>query len=148
MTTIVIASLLVLVFSYAAASKLSDPALYSYDMAKQPLPAWLQTLALWLLPALEIACCGLLLVRKTRLAGFGMAAVLMFVFTTYTALALSGRLGTVPCSCGGVIRTLNWPQHLWLNTVFLVLSVTGIFLARHSTFFMIINRRRRKPVTE
>jgi putative oxidoreductase len=36
----------------------------------------------------------------------------------------------IPCSCGGVIRKLTWPQHLVLNLFYVALSVLGLILQR------------------
>jgi hypothetical protein len=55
---------------------------------------------------------------------------LMSLFTIYTILVLSHFYDYVPCSCGGVIRRLTWPQHLFFNLFFVALSTLGIILQR------------------
>jgi hypothetical protein len=39
----------------------------------------------------------------------------------------------LPCSCGGVIKKLTWPQHLAFNIFFLLIAMTGIILQRKHT---------------
>jgi len=123
-----IAVLLVLLFSYTAISKLIDMSGNLYAMHNQPFPRVLGTLLAWVLPFTEIITALLLVVNKTRLLGLLISACLMFVFTIYVLLILSGFFGHIPCSCGGVISLLGWKEHLWLNLFFLLLAVTGIRL--------------------
>jgi hypothetical protein len=68
------------------------------------------------------------------MVGFYLSALLLIIFTGYIALVLLNYFGRVPCSCGGVIRTLGWGLHLIFNVFFLLLSFLGIYL---------INRERR-----
>lgn len=138
--------MLVLLFGYAAASKLLDIPQYLADMHRQPLPAWLVGALVWLVPLLEILVCAALLSVRTRKAGFWGAAVLLSVFTGYTVLALGGYFGKIPCSCGGIIKGLTWAQHAWLNLTFFTLAVAGLILEHKEV--IAIHRDRRKPVTE
>ena len=124
--TEIAASLIVLLFVYAGISKLTDMPLFVKDMEKQPLPDWLKMPLVWVIPFTEIIIAGLLVFKKTRLAGFYAAAIILFAFTCYTILVLSLFFGKIPCSCGGFIRTLSWPQHLLLNLFFLLVSVAAI----------------------
>jgi putative oxidoreductase len=73
-----------------------------------------------------------LIFERTRMVGFISSFVLMTLFTIYTGAILLHFFDYVPCSCGGVIRKLTWPQHLVFNLFFVGLSVTGIVLQRRS----------------
>jgi len=124
--TEIAASLIVLLFVYAGTSKLTDMELFVKDMEKQPLPSWLKMPLVWVIPFMEIIIAGLLVFKRTRLAGLYAAAIILFAFTCYTILVLSLYFGQIPCSCGGFIRTLSWPQHLLLNLFFLLAAVAAI----------------------
>lgn len=120
------ASLIVLLFAYTGISKMTDMQLFIGDMQKQPLPDWLKAPLVWIIPLTEIITAASLIFNKTRPVGFYAAAIILFVFTFYTILVLSRFFGKIPCSCGGFLRTLSWPQHLLLNMFFLMLAVSAI----------------------
>jgi putative oxidoreductase len=123
-----IAVLLILMFAYAAFSKLLDFGSYQLQMRLQPLPGWSTPLLVYIIPAIELITVAALLFKKTKLTGFYISAALMIVFTCYVGIAMAGLFGKIPCSCGGVIRHLKWPQHFIFNLLFLLLSFFGIFL--------------------
>lgn len=130
----VISFLLILLFVYTAASKLLDFGQFKAQMYNQTLPHEVASGLIWTLPGIEIIAAILLLFEQTRLAGLYLSNVLMILFTGYIALVLLGYFGRVPCSCGGVIKSLGWKNHLLINLFFLLLSILGIFT---------INRERR-----
>lgn len=121
--------LLTFLFIYTAVSKLSDFNVFRGQLYKQALPHSLETLLLWTLPGTEILTAALLAFRRTRRAGLYISFCLMLLFTGYVGLALLKVLGPVPCSCGGVIKSLGWKWHLVFNIFFLLLSLSGIYLA-------------------
>lgn len=123
----IIIFLLILLFVYTAMSKLFDFEQFKGQMYNQALPHALATVLIWTLPGIEIIAALLLLFEQTRLAGLYLSTVLMILFTGYIALVLLGYYGRVPCSCGGVIKSLGWKNHLFFNLFFLLLSILGIF---------------------
>lgn len=123
-------------FAYAAFSKLFDFGSYKLQMSLQPLPKWSTSFIMLLLPATELIVVGSLLFRKTRLLGFNASFMLMLIFTIYVGLAMVGVFGKVPCSCGGVIRHLKWPQHFVFNVFFLTISAYGLYLERKERRFI------------
>jgi putative oxidoreductase len=125
-----IASLLILLFLYASISKFLDFQRFTGEMNNQPLPNSWTPFLVWALPSLEIIIALVLILEKTRMIGLIGALILMTVFTLYTAVILLHFFAYVPCSCGGVIRKLSWPQHLVFNLFFVGLSVIGIILQR------------------
>jgi hypothetical protein len=54
----------------------------------------------------------------------------MALFSGYIVLVLTGVFGRVPCSCGGVIGSLGWWEHLVFNVVFLGIGIWGMKLGR------------------
>lgn len=122
-----ICSLLLLLFSYAGISKLTDYHTFSGQLAKSPyLEPYASTIA-WLLPVTECLIVLLLLYSKTRLAALFASFALMLAFTIYIYMMLHYSY-YVPCSCGGVLAIMSWDQHFWFNVVFTLLALAGIYL--------------------
>jgi hypothetical protein len=122
----IIIFLLVLLFVYTASSKLLDFEQFKGQMQNQALPRWTAILLIWTLPGIEILTSLLLLYQPTRILGFYIAFALLSLFTLYILLILLNYFGRVPCSCGGVIKSLGWKMHLVFNLFFLLLTVAGI----------------------
>ena len=121
-------ALLILLFVYAALSKLLDLPLFRGQLYNQSFPHQLADVLIIALPASELLTCGLLLLPTTRRYGLWLSALLLSLFTLYIVLVLLGFWSRVPCSCGGVLARLSWTQHLLFNLFFLVLSVMGFCL--------------------
>jgi hypothetical protein len=129
-----IAALLIMLFLYASVSKLIDFKTFTGEIRNQPLPrSWIPFL-IWGIPFLEIAISAALLFEKTRLPALYASLIVMILFTIYAAAILLRFFPRIPCSCGGVIRKLTWPQHLVLNLFFVAISVLGIRLQRSKHF--------------
>ena len=133
-----IAALLILLFLYASVSKFLDFKRFIDEMNNQPLPNSWTPFLVWGIPFLEIAISAALLFEYTRLLAFYASLVLMILFTIYAIMILAHFFPYVPCSCGGVIRKLTWPQHLALNLIYVVLSVLGLVLQRKKSFKPIV----------
>lgn len=132
-----ISALLIMLFLYASVSKFLDFQRFIGEMNNQPLPNSWTPFLVWTVPSLEIAISVALIFERTRMAGFIASLALMTLFTIYAAAILLHFFEYVPCSCGGVIRKLTWPQHLVFNLFFVGLSVAGIILQRRSSFHSI-----------
>jgi hypothetical protein len=133
-----IAALLILLFLYASVSKFLDFKRFIDEMNNQPLPNSWTPFLVWGIPFLEIAISAALLFEYTRLLAFYASLVLMTLFTIYAIMILAHFFPYVPCSCGGVIRKLTWPQHLALNLIYVALSVLGLVLQRRKSFKPIV----------
>jgi putative oxidoreductase len=125
-----IAALLILLFLYASVSKFLDFKRFIDEINNQPLPNSWTPFLVWGIPFLEIAISAAVAFEYTRLLGFYAALVMMILFTIYSILILTHFFPYIPCSCGGVIRKLTWPQHLILNLLYMALSILGIILQR------------------
>jgi putative oxidoreductase len=126
----VIASLLVLLFLYACGSKWADFTIYVGDMNNQPFPNELTSWLVWTIPPIELAIALAIAFERTRLVGFYASLVLLLIFTIYTIAVLLHAFKYIPCSCGGIIRKLSWPQHLVFTLFFAGLSLVGSVLLR------------------
>lgn len=112
---------------------------YLYDLKRSPLFSNYATIVAILVPAAELLVAGLILPDKTSKAGLVGSLGLMALFTLYVGYVLLFA-GTRPCTCGGIIRNLTWPQHLIFNLVFLILSFAGLYLHRMSESSTYISR--------
>ncbi|MDR6782337.1 putative membrane protein YphA (DoxX/SURF4 family) [Pedobacter africanus] len=126
-TVDVICYLFVLLFLYAATSKLMEYDKFQLQMGKSPIITDYASILVWLVPGLEIAISITLLLERTRLAGLYAAFTLMALFTFYIYAILSYS-DSIPCSCGGVLQKMTWDQHLVFNIIFVVLGIIGILL--------------------
>jgi putative oxidoreductase len=122
--------LLVLLWVYTAASKLSNLSEFGRQLSKQSFNHPLQVILLWFIPLSEVLAAILLIFSKTRAIGLLLSLLLMTVFTGYVGLALVGLYEKRPCSCGGVISAMTWNQHFLFNLFFLALAVIGVWSER------------------
>lgn len=125
-----ISSLLILLFLYTSLSKWLAFKTFVGDMNNQPFPNWITPFLVWTIPPLEILIAVGLIFEKTRVKAFYGSLVLMLAFTIYTVAILLQAFDYIPCSCGGVIRNLTWPQHLFFNLFFVGISIVGIVLKK------------------
>ncbi len=137
----IIRSLLILLFLYASFSKIFDVEQFKRSMLNQPFPLWMSYALMFFVPASEIYISFLLLNEKTYPKGLKGSVILMSLFTIYIAIVLLHVFKYVPCSCGGVIKLLSWPQHLIFNIFFLILSIAGIILYNYPSHKQISQSR-------
>jgi hypothetical protein len=126
----IISSLLILLFLYASVSKWLAFKTFIGDMNNQPFPNWMTPYLVIIIPVAEVLIAVGLIFEKTRVPALYASFVLMMAFTIYTVAVLSHAFKYVPCSCGGVIKKLTWPQHLFFNLFFVGISLLGIWLKK------------------
>ncbi len=123
----IISLLYVLLFVYAATSKLFDFENFRVQLGQSPLLSAFSDWVSILVPFIEFLVCILILIPRLRPTGLFAAYGLMMMFTTYIFIILH-YTSFVPCSCGGVLEKLNWKQHLIFNVFFIVLAALAILL--------------------
>ncbi|MBT0812842.1 hypothetical protein KIH41_16265 [Litoribacter ruber] len=116
-------------FLYTAISKLLDFEKTRLALENQVFPLWMAEGLLYGLPIFEFGAVVLLLIPQLRYIGFWFSLVLMTVFTGYILAVMMGVFDRVPCSCGGVIDSLSWVEHLGFNVVFMGLAGVGLMLS-------------------
>jgi putative oxidoreductase len=126
----IISSLLILLFLYASVSKWLAFKLFIGEMNNQPFPNWITPFLVWSIPIIEVLIAVGLIFEKTRVSALYASFFLMLAFTIYTVAILLHAFKYIPCSCGGVIRKLTWPQHLFFNLFFVGISILGIMLKK------------------
>src|SRR5687768_1270267 len=105
---------LAVLFCYAAASKLLEIDLFVSQIGKSPLIQHHANIIAWLIPALELIISVCLFIPKTIQAALFASFTLMLIFTLYIAFLLLFS-PHVPCSCGGILSTMDWNEHLVFN---------------------------------
>ncbi|CAM4220389.1 Methylamine utilisation protein MauE [Pedobacter westerhofensis] len=126
-----ISSLYILLFIYAGAIKLFDFKNFNLQLQKSPILSSFADVLSLLIPLVEIAISILLIIPGTLKIGLYAAFTLMSLFTVYI-ISILKFTSSIPCSCGGIIQSLSWNQHLIFNGVFLFMAVLAIQLEAYS----------------
>jgi len=124
----IISILFIILFTYAAISKLLDHESFTLLLAQSPFLDVYANLLSWLIPVIELMIAVLFFFPKLSLEALWSSLFLMVIFTAYIIIVLSYS-ESIPCSCGGIITSLSWNQHLYFNIGFIVLAACGILLA-------------------
>ncbi|MHA7944923.1 MauE/DoxX family redox-associated membrane protein [Formosa sp. 3Alg 14/1] len=120
----------ILLFVYAAASKLFDYHKFRAQLMQSELLAPYANILVWMIPLLELGIAILLLFPKLRLQALTFSVILMISFTIYIWYILKYS-DHIPCSCGGIINTLSWTEHLFFNLMLILLAIIGTKLSIH-----------------
>lgn len=82
----------------------------------------------WGIPMIELLLgISLLFFKGSLLRGILMASwLLMWIFTIYLALILLFKLEGDFCSCGGVIGSMGWSEHLIFNIFCLSIGLVAL----------------------
>ena len=141
----IISATFIFLFVYTAVSKIIFRESFAYVLSRSPLVGELSNFISWMIPSAEISISCLLLIPNFRRLGFLFAALLMTLFTLYIAYMLLFT-PELPCSCGGVLKNLDWPEHLLFNICFAVVAFIGWRFSKANKDFIAINRISRTPV--
>lgn len=124
----IICLLYILLFVYAAVSKLLDFEDFRVQLGQSPLLSAFAGLISWIVPVLELFIALLIVFKRWRLIGLFAAFSLMVMFTAYIYIILNYS-SSVPCSCGGILEKMGWKEHFFFNAVFMVLAAAGILIS-------------------
>jgi uncharacterized membrane protein YphA (DoxX/SURF4 family) len=128
----IICALMFLLFLYSGLTKVIAFSEFSGEMHNQPFPYWFAEFVKWFIPPTELIIAAMLLFERLRLKAFYFFVGLMSLFTIYTGTVLLHFFRVIPCSCGGVIKQLNWKQHLVFNLFFVIISIVGIYIIKRN----------------
>ena len=117
--------LLIVLWIYAAGSKLWFYTAFKIQLSRQLLPQRSIPVLQWLIPAIEITAVVLLSFQRTLGKGFLLTFLLMLTFTVYIGLGLAHVYDKVPCSCGGILGKLGWRSHFAFNILFTIIAFSG-----------------------
>ncbi|WP_343746378.1 MauE/DoxX family redox-associated membrane protein [Chitinophaga sp.] len=118
----------ILLFSYAAATKLFEIDKFEAQLILQPFSDSLVPFLMWAIPISMVLTVIVLLLPRYRTTGLKLATGLMLVFTGYTSLAKFGYFKDPPCTCAGIIPRFTWGQHLCFNLAFLGLGALALLI--------------------
>jgi uncharacterized membrane protein YphA (DoxX/SURF4 family) len=119
--------LLIILFIYASLIKILDYKTFQYQLRQSPYLTQYANLVSWIIPGLELLASFLLVINRTKLAGFLLSFFLMSIFTGYIYSMLHFS-SYISCSCGGVLSGMSWDQHFLFNILFSMISVVGFLL--------------------
>ena len=123
----IIALLFVVLFVYAATSKLIDVQKFRVELQLSPMLTDHARGLSWGVPAVEILLCALLLFPAVRRLGLWLAFSLMILFSAYI-IAITQFTEDIPCSCGGILQNMTWNQHLVFNLCAVAVALFGLIL--------------------
>lgn len=123
----IICLLYILLFVYAAMSKLLDFENFQVQLRQSPLLSSFANWISWCVPLIELVISILLVFKKTRLLALYLSFILMIMFSTYIYIILNYS-STIPCSCGGILEKLGWTEHLIFNIIFALLAILAVFI--------------------
>jgi hypothetical protein len=122
-----IAFLFIVLFVYAATSKLLDYENFKVQLVKSPYISNYADTLVWGLPLLEYTIAGLFLFSKYIQYALYASLFLMTLFTAYIFMVLHYS-DVIPCACGGVLALLGWKDHFIFNIAFMAFAVLGILI--------------------
>jgi uncharacterized membrane protein YphA (DoxX/SURF4 family) len=128
---VVIMAFMVL-FAYTAFMKFYKHEQFNNTIAKVPLLAPLSEFVAWAVPIVETIIVVLLFIPATRRLGLYAATALMAAFTFYIGYMLI-FVPHLPCSCGGVLASLSWKQHIFFNMAFLLAGIWSLWPFKRPT---------------
>ncbi len=122
----IVSYLFILLFVYAAISKLMDFHNFRIQVAQSPLlTAFAGNIAVAVVSS-ELVISILLAIKGTRLIALYSALALMVMFSIYIYLVLNYS-PYIPCSCGGILEEMGWTEHLYFNIIFCILAALAIY---------------------
>lgn len=135
--TEIICLFFILLFVYAAVSKILDFENFQLQLGQSPLLSAFAWWISWLVPIIEILISILLSSPKFRKFGLFAALSLMTMFTVYIFIILHFS-SFVPCSCGGILEKMSWNIHLIFNIFCILCALTALVFH--------LNYNRNRPV--
>ncbi|MFD2909807.1 MauE/DoxX family redox-associated membrane protein [Flavobacterium ardleyense] len=117
--------LYILLFVYAAVSKLLDFENFQVQLGQSPMLREFVLSISYGIPVLELVLASLLLFPKTKVIGLYGAFGLMTSFSIYLFILITYS-DYIPCSCGGILEKMGWEAHLLFNILFVILAIIAI----------------------
>jgi len=127
--------ILILLWTYTGLDKLIRFDQSRNAFRNQTFPVELAEILSYAVPGVELLIALLLLFSVSRWWGYLGSVLLLTVFVTYVGLIWVGAFPRVPCNCAGILESLGWAEHFFLNLVCIGIGVWGLRLeARNEKF--------------
>lgn len=123
----VTSALFILLFVYTGISKLFEVSNFAGTLSKSPLLGNYAGFISFALPLAELVVACLLFFPKTRKLGLWSSLSLMIAFTSYLVYMIYFT-PHLPCTCGGVLATMSWKEHLVFNIAFTTLAIFALLV--------------------
>ncbi|MBO9658574.1 MAG: hypothetical protein J7527_07090 [Chitinophagaceae bacterium] len=107
---------------YTALDKLQHLERFRFTLEASPWLASVHRPFAVMVPLVEMAIVLLLTFPRTQRFGLGLSSALLGAFTVYVA-AMLVFAPKLPCGCGGIINTLSWKAHLFINGTLTLLAI-------------------------
>lgn len=127
-----IISLLILLYLYTGLTQLLSFKFFYGNIFNQPILQWSKPILVYAIPLSQLLIAVGLFFEKTRKPALWASLGLLTMFTVYVVLIIMNALARVPCTCGGVISSFTWPQHLAFNLFFMLLNVIALLLKKRT----------------
>ncbi len=114
-------------FIYTSVSKILDFEKFQVQISQSPILSPYSHFISYGVIITELVIVGLLITSKIMRMGLLAFCGIMSAFTMYIYLILN-YTGSVPCSCGGIIESMSWDQHLTFNIACIILAVVAIVI--------------------
>lgn len=115
----------ILLFVYAAVSKIVDFQNFQSQLGQSPLlSAYAETISYSVL-GFEILIAIFVAIQRTRFIALYAAFSLMVMFSAYIAIMLAYS-SNLPCSCGGILDKMGWEEHLIFNVLFSLIAALAV----------------------
>jgi uncharacterized membrane protein YphA (DoxX/SURF4 family) len=121
-------TILIFLWTYTGLDKLIRFTESRKALLNQPMPQELEEVLAYAVPGVELLLALLLLFSVTRWWGYLGSALLLTVFITYVGLIWVGAFPRVPCNCAGIIDSMGWAEHFWMNLGLIGISIFGIWM--------------------
>lgn len=123
--TWVLSGIIIFIFIYSSIDKLLHTDSFSASLAQSLfIPQQWKTAVLWGTILMELVVPLLFIFRNSREVGFLLSFGIFMLFSGYVFLMMNYS-PFLPCSCGGFMERLSWPQHLFLNIVLTIVALLG-----------------------
>ncbi|MFB6456218.1 MauE/DoxX family redox-associated membrane protein [Chitinophaga sp. Hz27] len=117
----IVSLLFAALFLYTGIMKLREYDVFRSVIETSPILRPVSVPIAWGLPIVEVVLSVLLIIPAVRIKALYASFVLMILFTVYIiAILLFSK--HLPCSCGGVLESMTWTQHLIFNVSLIVLA--------------------------
>lgn len=120
----------IFLFTYAAVSKLNEYKMFEIQIGQSPILEPFAWMLVWIVPSMELLLAVILFFDRFRFDAMYASVALMSLFTYYI-IAATTLTPYVPCSCGGILESMGWNEHLVFNIGFIVLGVAAILMMEH-----------------
>lgn len=117
---------LILLWTYTGLDKLIRYEESRKAFHNQTFPPDLAEVLAYAVPFVELLLGLLLVFQATRWWGYLGSILLLTVFTSYVGLIWVGAFPRVPCNCAGILESLDWKRHFFINLFFIFLGILGL----------------------